>query len=301
MNWPPRNLLGYKQLDAASYDEAAAEFDRISERFVTPLASTLLGLARLTPVDRVLDVGTGSGLVALGAAPLVTSGKVVGIDHSPGMLERASAKARRWGLGNNVSFRQMDAEKLEFPDRSFDKVLSLYALLHFPEPLRALREMHRVLTPGGRLVIGVGSGPSPLSWSGVVQIARRMVDFVGTARGRLLTAPDFLHRLMVEHRMAPEEMHPTHRHLRIAHMLRQAAFARIHRSWQGRREELDPMEFWDVQVVYASAERIRLQQASVQDVDALKQDFFPRCRRIRADGGKLIYRHAAMFYTATRL
>ena len=61
-------------------------------------------------------------------------------------------------MGEVVTFRLSDAEQLEFPDQSFDVVLSLYALFHFPEPLRALGEMYRVLRPGGHVVIGVGSG-----------------------------------------------------------------------------------------------------------------------------------------------
>jgi ubiquinone/menaquinone biosynthesis C-methylase UbiE len=152
------------------------------------MADRLLELSRLEPTDHVLDIDTGTGLVALRASSCLPSGRVIGIDHSPGMLEQARAKARRRGIGDAVSFRQMDAERLEFSDGSFDVVLSLYALLHFHEPLVALREMHRVLRPGGRIVIGVGRGPSLLSWNAVIEGVKRMRDLVGAARGRLLTA-----------------------------------------------------------------------------------------------------------------
>jgi len=301
MNGPQATLQGYKEMDAASYDDAAAEFERINERFIAPLASALLALARLTPADQVLDVGTGTGPVALRAAPLLTAGGiVVGIDHSTGMLARASAKARQSGLSDRVSFQLMDAENLGFASCSFDKVLSLYALLHFPQPLRALRDMHRVLRPGGRVVIGVGCGPNLLSWNGIIRSAMRIADLVAAMRGRLLTAPDFLRRVMAEHGMVPESSRQPHRKLRIAGLMRQAGFTQIRQQWQGHREELDAEEFWDVQVVYASAERIRLQQASPNAVSALKQDFLRRCERTRMDAGNLIYRHAAMFYTATR-
>ena len=147
-----------KKIDAASYDAVAAEFDRLAERLSAPIAMRMIELAQLKPWNCILDVGTGTGLVALRVARLLTGGRVIGIDHSPGMIEQACAKARRSGLGEVVTFRLSDAEQLEFPDQSFDVVLSLYALFHFPEPLRALGEMYRVLRPGGHVVIGVGSG-----------------------------------------------------------------------------------------------------------------------------------------------
>jgi SAM-dependent methyltransferase len=291
----------YKRLDAASYDDVAAEFDRLTERFNGPLAIRILDLAQLRATDHVLDVGTGTGLVALRAGTLAQNGRVIGIDHSAGMLEQASAKAGRSGLSDFVAFRRMDAEQLEFPDRIFDVVLSLYALFHFPDPPAAVREMHRVLRPGGRVVIGVGAGPSLFSWNGIVQSIRAASERVAATRGRLLTAPQFLLQLMREHGMAPAQEHqPGGARAGVARILQQAGFKRVRRCWQGHCEELDPEEFWRLQVTYASAARIRLQQALPSEFAALKQDFLERCRSVRAKEGKLIYRHAAMFYAGTR-
>ncbi len=291
----------YKRQDAASYDDAAAEFDRLTERFSGPLAMRILDLARLRPTDQVLDVGTGTGLVALRAAALAQNGRVFGIDHSAGMLEQASAKARRSGLSDAVAFRQMDAEQLEFPDRSFNAALSLYALFHFPDPLAAVREMFRVLRPGGRVVIGVGSGPSLFSWNGIVQGTRAAPERVAAARGRLLTAPQFLLHLMCEHGMEPGEEHrPKGSRTRISRMLRQTGFKSVYRRWQGHCEELEPEEFWNLQVTYASEARIHLQRAAPADFVALKEDFLARCQSVLANHGKLIYRHAAMFYAGIR-
>lgn len=133
--------------------------------------------------------------------------------------------------------------------------------------------MHRALRPGGRIVIGVGEGPILFSVSTVVQIARRISDLAATARGRLLTAPDSLHRLMREHGLPPDSNHQPHQHLRIGHLLRQVGFRQVERRWLGRREKLDANEFWRLQTTFDTPARMRLQQASPQDIAALKQDF----------------------------
>lgn len=291
----------YKQRDAESYDNVAAEFDHFAQHLAIPFVTKMLALARLQPRDRVLDVGTGTGLVALGAAPLVARGKIVGIDHSQGMLKHAAAKARQADVSDIVSFQKMDAEHLEFCDGCFDVILSLFALLHFPEPLQALRQMHRVLRPGGRMVIGVGSGPSLFSWNGIVQGARLAARLVATARGRLLTAPQFLHRMMIEHGMTPSAKHqPLQHRPRITRLLREAGFKHIQQHWLGYSVEVNPDEFWRLQVTFSSRDRIRLQEASEQDVAALKRDFLERCRIVQNNNGKLIYPHAAVFYVVMR-
>jgi ubiquinone/menaquinone biosynthesis C-methylase UbiE len=287
-----------KLLDAASYDEVAEEFDHLTDRFATPLARKMLSLAPLRQRVQVLDVGTGTGLVVRLAAPLTKGGKVVGIDHSAGMLERARAKASSDGLSSIASFQQMDAESLQFPNQSFDVVFSLFALLHFPTPLLALQEMYRVLRPGGRIVIAVGSGPNALSVDGVRWAIRQLADRAAVARGRLLIAPQCLCRLAAKHGMMRENKAP--RKVDIEHLLRQAGFEDLHRCWQGHREILNPDDFWTLQITFASQARMAMQRASTEERAALKRDFLKCCRRVQARGGALVYSYASTFYSGTR-
>jgi SAM-dependent methyltransferase len=72
------------------------------------------------------------------------------VDNNPGMLAVASARSRQ-----EVRWQEADAQMLPFPDRSFDRVICQFGLQYFPDRLAAMREMHRVLRPGGRAVVSV--------------------------------------------------------------------------------------------------------------------------------------------------
>lgn len=103
--------------------------------------------------ENVLDVACGTGVLAREAARRVgEDGMVAGVDPSPGML----AVARR--LAPTVEWREGAAESLPFQDDSFDVVVSQFGLMFFQDPDRAVREMLRVLRPGGRLAACVWDG-----------------------------------------------------------------------------------------------------------------------------------------------
>ncbi len=122
-----------------------------------PAAEHLLAVARLRPGERVLDVGTGTGIVARLAAPNVgPAGSVAGLDVSPAMLNVARAMAAEEGL--TIDWNDGQAEALPYPDESFDLVLSQFALMFFTDRAGALAEMRRVLTPGGRVALSVFQG-----------------------------------------------------------------------------------------------------------------------------------------------
>jgi arsenite methyltransferase len=101
----------------------------------------------------ILDIGCGGGLDTLVAGMMVgPTGKVIGIDVVPEMLERARENLKRTSLGH-VSFQESSPEALPFPDGSFDMVISNGAFNLIPDKTKALKEIFRVLKPSGRLMI----------------------------------------------------------------------------------------------------------------------------------------------------
>ncbi len=109
--------------------------------------------AQVGPGSRALDVATGTGDLAFQLAETVgAGGEVVGVDVVPEMLSLARRKAGSEGI-NNVTFQLADALRVPFPDRSFDAVTCGFGVRNFDDYLEALREMARVVKPGGRVVI----------------------------------------------------------------------------------------------------------------------------------------------------
>jgi len=113
-------------------------------------AGRVLDAVKIKSGDRVLDVACGTGVLAREAATRVgATGMVAGIDPGPGML----AVAQR--LTPTVAWRQGTAESLPFPDQTFDAVVSQFGLMFFTDRRQAVREMLRVLAPGGQLAVAV--------------------------------------------------------------------------------------------------------------------------------------------------
>ena len=130
--------------------------DGVSEMAIESFAGTgnPFAMGVMAVGERVLDVGSGGGIDSLVAARLVgPSGRVVGVDMTPAMLEKARAAAIDSGIGN-VEFREAYMEELPVADGWADVVISNGVLNLTPDKQTALGEMFRVLRPGGRLQIG---------------------------------------------------------------------------------------------------------------------------------------------------
>lgn len=101
----------------------------------------------------ILDIATGTGDFAILSAQRLSPQKVIGADISDGMMEVGRQKVRQLGLQDVISFQHQDCLNLTFPDAQFDAVTVAYGVRNFQDLDAGLREMHRVLRPGGHLLI----------------------------------------------------------------------------------------------------------------------------------------------------
>jgi ubiquinone/menaquinone biosynthesis C-methylase UbiE len=160
------HLVDFFDRIAPSYDSwAGGQHERVAAR--------LVDVAAPQKGEHVLDVGTGTGLVAHLVAPRVSPGSVIGIDLSDHMLAIARSK-----MSKNVQFLGMAAERLVFKPETFDLVTMGEALAYLGDPSDALAEAHRVLRAGGRLAVSnqrrsLSTRAQDLFFQGLAPLARR--------------------------------------------------------------------------------------------------------------------------------
>jgi arsenite methyltransferase len=154
--------LGYPEELANVPDTAVESFAGVANPWT---------LGRLSPGERVLDLGSGAGTDSLVAAQMVgEEGRVTGVDMTPQMLAKARAAAAEMGAGN-VDFVEGEAEKLPFEDGSFDVIVSNGVIDLIPDKDAVFSELYRVLAPGGRMQIADVTIQNPVSEEG-----RRNID-----------------------------------------------------------------------------------------------------------------------------
>lgn len=295
-----------KVADAASYDRQADDYGKYVDRLSLPLADFICGLAHLKPGDHVLDVGTGPGVAARKAAQCVApNGSVVGIDLSEGMIDTAERSVENW-QNKPPSFRVMDAESLDFPDTSFDAVISLSAVRHFPDIVRAISEMWRVLKPGGRIVVSFGYGRPIAAFPLGVHMAKRVLGKILQPVRPQMVGPDFLTRLAKSNLPEPAQEINTEwgNHDPRGYLLqvvRNRGFEQIKTSWKGHELIFaSAEEFWQAQTAIVTEVRKRILCASPETVGRLKHDFLNEANSILQRGGKLIYPYGAYYVSGRR-
>jgi ubiquinone/menaquinone biosynthesis C-methylase UbiE len=145
------DLSDYKQGIADLYNRRSQTYD--DSKWHLQICHRLLEYSLVSSGQHILDIGTGTGHLAIAAAQIVgTEGGVIGVDISALMLERARSKVETLGL-SNVEFQLSDAEALNYPDNSFDKILCANTFPWIEDKEAALRLWYQFLKPGG--LIGI--------------------------------------------------------------------------------------------------------------------------------------------------
>jgi ubiquinone/menaquinone biosynthesis C-methylase UbiE len=142
-------------------------WDDMTMEFLKPIGDEIIHLIRPEDVDVVLDVASGTGEPGLTIATRLRGGIVIATDLAEGMLEVAREKADRIRISN---FRTItsDVSELPFPDNTFDSISCRLGFMFFPDMKLALREMVRVLKPGGKIAAAVWNVPEKNFWASAI-------------------------------------------------------------------------------------------------------------------------------------
>lgn len=165
------------------FDHIAPAYDRLNHLMSLGIdrswRRTALKWLRPFRPQQVMDVATGTGDFALLACRLLQPQSLVGTDISEGMMQVARQKVQEAGLGDRIRFRREDCEALTFADDSFDAVTVAFGIRNFEHLDRGLREMCRVLRPGGHLVILELSTPDRFPMKQLYRLYARLIPLMG--------------------------------------------------------------------------------------------------------------------------
>jgi ubiquinone/menaquinone biosynthesis C-methylase UbiE len=164
-----------RRVQRYGWDKASGYYEAYWQKQLYPAQQKLLELANIKNGDKIIDIACGTGLVSFPAAELAgENGFVMANDISDKMVEMGAAIAKEKNL-SNISFQRMDAEELEVEDNSYNIALCALGLMYFPDPLKAIKEMYRLLKPGGHAVVAVWGQRKNCGWAEVFEIVDRRV------------------------------------------------------------------------------------------------------------------------------
>ncbi len=180
------------------------------ESMIAPVGTALMARADFKAGERVLDLGCGGGATSLAIAESVgPTGAVTGVDISPDLIARAAERAETAGA-RNATFECVDAA-IYRPDAPFDRMISRFGSMFFPQPVEAFSNLHRCLKPGGRIDLAVWGPPRENPW---------MMEMIGALRRHIDVPPavprspgpfafedtDYLKNILLETRFAGIEI-----------------------------------------------------------------------------------------------
>jgi len=151
----PYNRPLEQQPDA--WGAVAADYHAFAGNVTRPFAEDAAQLVHIAKGTRVIDVAAGTGNFSFAAAS--HGATVLATDFAPGMADYLQDESKRHGFADRVRVAVMDGQQLDVADGSFDVAASIFGVLFFPDPLKGLRELSRVLVPGGRAVVSTWAPP----------------------------------------------------------------------------------------------------------------------------------------------
>jgi ubiquinone/menaquinone biosynthesis C-methylase UbiE len=164
-----------RRIQRYGWDKAAIYYEAFWVKQLKPAQDLLLEMAHLQEGEKVLESACGTGLVSFKAREKVTEkGLVWGTDISEKMVEIASAMAMNKKI-SQIKFERMDAEELNMDPSFFDVAICALGLMYVPDPLKALKEMYRMLKPGGRAVAAVWGQRGHCGWAEIFDIVDKRV------------------------------------------------------------------------------------------------------------------------------
>jgi ubiquinone/menaquinone biosynthesis C-methylase UbiE len=158
-----------------------------------PLTNWATSFMNIQPSDHVLDVGCGGGMASKLIAQIAVDGFVAGIDHSEDMLQQALKRNAAAIRAGRVEVRQGNVSALPYDDNSFDKVIAVETFYFWPNPVANLKEVSRVMRPGGLVALAMEGSKETPNWQKMAAQTARMEFplYSGAEVVEMLTAAGF--------------------------------------------------------------------------------------------------------------